>query len=371
MQIGIEASRATVARRTGTESYARCLTQAMLAEGAAEGHRFTLYFRDPPAPDLFGTPDFCGAPAPPQADYRIIPFPRLWTHVRLSWELAARPRPDVLFVPAHVLPLVHPLPAVVTVHDLGYRYFPQAHPLGQRLYLELSTWFSARAATHLLADSEATKRDLARFYGIPPGKVTVVYPGYDDTLHRVEAAPVRAKYGLPEGYFLHVGTLQPRKNLLRLIEAVARAPAPLTLVLAGRPGWLAGPIVALARAQGPRVRLLDYVPDADLAGLYSGARALVFPSLYEGFGFPVLEAMACGTPVICSNTSSLPEVAGAAALLVDPRDGPALTAAMVQVQTQPALGTALAEKGAAQVRQFSWARAARETLAVLARAARG
>jgi glycosyltransferase involved in cell wall biosynthesis len=290
-----------------------------------------------------------------------MPFPRLWTHIRLSAELLRPGRPQVLFVPAHVLPLAHPLPTVVTVHDLGYRHFPEAHPWRQRLYLEWSTRFSARRATRVIADSAATKRDLTRFCGVPEGKITVVYPGYDDALARVNAAAVRTRYGLPENYFLHVGTLQPRKNLMRLMEAVSQAPAPVCLVLAGRAGWMAAPITA-------RARWLEYVPDEDLAGLYSGAQALVFPSLFEGFGFPVLEAMACGTPVICSNMSSLPEVAGQAALLVDPQDVQALLRAMLRVQAEPALRAELTERGLSQVRQFSWRRAAEETLAVLDKA---
>ena len=138
MRIGIDASRATRARRTGTENYARQLIRALLAAG--RGDKFTLYFRArPPAGDFAA------------ADQRVIPFPRLWTHVRLSLELLTRPRPDVLYVPAHVLPLAHPLPSVVTVHDLGYRYFPDAHPLAQRLYLDGSTRYSARAATRVIA----------------------------------------------------------------------------------------------------------------------------------------------------------------------------------------------------------------------------
>jgi glycosyltransferase involved in cell wall biosynthesis len=217
----------------------------------------------------------------------------------------------------------------------------------------------------VIADSAATKHDLTRYCGVPEGKITVVYPGYDDALARVDAAAVRARYGLPENYFLHVGTLQPRKNLMRLMEAVSQAPAPVRLVLAGRAGWMAAPIAARARELSDRVRWLEYVPDEDLAGLYSGAQALVFPSLFEGFGFPVLEAMACGTPVICSNTSSLPEVAGQAALLVDPQDGQALLRAMLRVQAEPALRAELAERGLSRVRQFSWRRAAEATLAVL------
>ncbi len=358
MRLGIDASRATAAQRTGTEHYARRLIEG-LAERTAPPDTLRLYFRDDPGAWLA---------AHPAVERRVIPFPRLWTHLRLSWELlAARPRPDVLFVPAHVLPLAHPLPSVVTVHDLGYHHFPHAHPARQRRYLDWSTRRAARAATHLFADSLATARDLNTIYDVPASKITVVYPGRDESLHRVDPAEVRARYDLPGDYVLHVGTLQPRKNLLRLIEAVAdvrKAHPALTLVLAGRPGWLAAPILAVARAQ-PWVRLLDYVPDADLAALYSGARVFAFPSLYEGFGFPVLEAMACGVPVVCANTSSLPELAGDATLTVDPLDTAALVAALRRVLTGPALRAELVERGYQQIERFTWARAAEAALAVL------
>jgi glycosyltransferase involved in cell wall biosynthesis len=349
-------------QRTGTENYARRLIQALLDQ-APPAHRLRLYFRDAPAPGTWAG-----------GEQRIIPFSRLWTHVRLSWELATQPRPDVLFVPAHVLPWLHPLPSVVTLHDLGYRHFPDAHPLAQLWYLDWSTRFSARAATRLIADSLCTRADLTRFYHIPTDKVTVIYPGRDESLRRVDPAPVRAKYNLPEHYILHVGTLQPRKNLIRLLEAAQSAfslqPSAFSLVLAGRPGWLSTPIIAKAREHRNGVRLLDYVADEDLAGLYSGALAFVFPSLYEGFGFPVLEAMACGAPVICSNTSSLPEVAGEAALLIDPTDTPALVAALRRVIAEPGLRAALVARGYEQAKRFSWAKAAGETLAVLEEAAR-
>ena len=361
MLIGIDASRATVARRTGTENYTRRLIQALLDQ-AAPSHTLRLYFRDTPTPDALAG-----------GERRVIPFPRLWTHVRLSWELLTRPRPDVLFIPAHVLPLLHPVPTVVTLHDLGYRYFPEAHPPAQRWYLDRSTRFSARAASRVIADSFCTRADLVRFYNIPAEKIAVVYPGRDESLRRIDPAPVRAKYNLPENYILHVGTLQPRKNLIRLINAAQSAfslqPSAFNLVLAGRPGWLSEPILAAAREHAEVVRLLDYVADEDLAGLYSGALAFVFPSLYEGFGFPVLEAMACRTPVICSNTSSLPEVAGEAALLLDPTDTASLAAAIQRVIAEPGLRAELVEKGLTQVQKFSWAKAARETLAVLEEAA--
>jgi glycosyltransferase involved in cell wall biosynthesis len=365
--VGVDASRATVAQRTGTEHYARRLIDGLLRHNArpgGPGHHFRLYFRAAPPPGLF-----------PGAERRVIPFPRLWTHLRLSAELLlARPRPDVLFVPAHVLPVLHPLPAVVTVHDLGYHHFPDAHPPRQRQYLEWSTRFSARGASQLLADSRATAADLARLYAVPPEKITVVYPGRDEALGPADPAPVRARYGLRADYVLHVGTLQPRKNLLRLMDAVSalrEQGQAVHLVLAGRAGWLAAPILARARELAGVVQVLDYVPDADLPGLYAGARAFAFPSLYEGFGFPILEALACETPVVCANTSSLPELAGDAALLVDPTDTAALTEALRRVLTDEALRAVLIARGREQVQRFSWARAADETLRVLERAARG
>jgi glycosyltransferase involved in cell wall biosynthesis len=359
LRVGVDASRATVARRTGTEHYARRLIGALLALNGGPGgprHRFTLYFRDRPSAGLFSG-----------AEQRVIPFPRLWSHVRLAAEVL-RARPDVLFVPAHVLPLLHPVPSVVTVHDLGYHYFPEAHPARQRRYLAWSTRFAARGASHLLADSRATRDDLARLYGVPPGKVTVVYPGRDEALGPADPAPVRARYSLPETYVLHVGTLQPRKNLLRLMDAAAALHAEgqsLQLVLAGKPGWLAEPILARARSLAGLVHLLDYVPDADLPGLYSGARAFAFPSLYEGFGFPVLEAIACGTPVVAANTSSLPELAGDAALLVDPTDVAALTSALRRLLLDASLRADLIARGREQVKRFTWERAAQEVMQVL------
>ncbi len=235
LRVGVDASRATVTQRTGTERYAYELITALIklntraGGGASPPRQLRLYFRDPPAPGLF-----------PGAEHRLIRSPRLWTHAGLSLELL-RARPDVLFVPAHVLPLLHPVPSVVTVHDLGYHYFPDAHPARQRRYLEWSTRFSARGANHLLADSQATRADLVALYGVASEKVTVVYPGRDESLAPTDPAPVRARYHLPDDYLLHVGTLQPRKNLLRLMEAVAALREQgqnVNLVLAGRAGWL-------------------------------------------------------------------------------------------------------------------------------------
>ena len=194
MHLGIDASRSTVAQRTGTEAYSLHLLRALLAQSAARPQPplITLYFRDQPAPDLF--------PSYPHVRRRVIPWPRLWTHVRLA-AAVARARPDLLFVPAHTLPLAFPGRAVVTVHDLGYEHFPQTHPPLQLAYLRWSTRHSARRANLIMADCEATAADLRRFYGVAPAKVRVVYPGVAPNLApvgdpaRLEA--VRARYRIP------------------------------------------------------------------------------------------------------------------------------------------------------------------------------
>jgi glycosyltransferase involved in cell wall biosynthesis len=288
--------------------------------------------------------------------------------------MARRP-PDLLFIPAHVLPIVHPRRSVVTVHDLGYLFYPEAHRLLDRLYLDLSTRYNARAASHLIADSSATKRDLIERYGIKPDKITVVYPGYDEATFQPvkdEAAieAVKARYGIAGDYILFVGTLQPRKNLARLIEAFADCRLPIAdcrLVIAGKKGWLYEEIFQQVEELGLEgsVVFTDYVPEGDLPALLSGARLFVFPSLYEGFGLPVLEAMACGTPVVCSSASSLPEVVGDAAVLVDPMDVKGLAMAIERVLGDEELRAKLIEHGFEQAKKFSWERCARETLDVL------
>ena len=371
MLIGIDASRAVAVRRTGTETYSLRLICKLIEIGA--GHRFRLYTNGLPPAGLSG-----GDPAEAEVELRAIPFPRLWTHLRLSAEMAVQP-PDVLFVPAHVLPLIHPRRSVVTVHDLGYLAYPEAHKTGDRRYLDWSTRWNARRARIVLADSAATRADLIRAYGVDERKIRVIHLGRDESLAPVRdaqvLAEVRARYGIAAQYVLYIGTLQPRKNLARVIEAFARladgpAFAGLQLVLAGKKGWLYDDLFAQVGGLGLAGRVLfpGYIEDADLPALLSGATAFVFPSLYEGFGIPVLEAGACGVPVITSNTSSLPEVAGDAALLVDPHDVDAIAEAMSRLVTDAELRAELSRRGLANVQRFSWEKCAWETLSVLVEA---
>jgi glycosyltransferase involved in cell wall biosynthesis len=383
MHIGIDASRVTVAERTGTEHYSFELLAALAQ--LDRQNRYTLYCNQPPA---------MLPPLGPNFSLRHIPFPRLWTHVRLSAELALH-APDVLFVPAHVLPvgvlLRRRMRTVVTIHDMGYMRFPESHTPAQRRYLRLSTRWGARTASQLIAISNTTRDDLARYAGAPLNKISVVHHGVSPRFRPVEdhdlIVATQAKYGIRSPYFLYVGTIQPRKNLARLLEAFATAsrdwglgagstdsnPQSTTpnpqLVIAGKHGWLTGEIerqsMQIFGPDNPAVRFTGYIADQDLPALLSGALAFVFPSLYEGFGMPLLEAMACGTPVLASATSALPEIAGDAALLVDPEDTAAIADGLVRLRNDTVLRADLRERGLARAAQFTWERCAQETLAVL------
>lgn len=363
---GVDASRAARAHRTGTETYSLELIKA-LSQLASPERCFRLYTPH--------SPQHCDWPDAPHVETRVIPWPRLWTHLRLAAELHRHP-PDALFVPAHVLPLSCPVPAVVTVHDLGYRHYPEAHRPFDRWYLDWTTRRHTRVAAQLIADSQATKRDLIDFYGASPDHISVVYLGRDETLAPVtdprQIAAVKAKYNISGDYFLYLGTLQPRKNLVRLVEAFHAALASLPdeslkLVIAGRQGWLYADIFKRVQGLGLTGRVLfpGFIAESDKPALLSGALAYIFPSLYEGFGLPVLEAMACAAPVLTSNVSSLPEVAGTAALLVDPQDTPQISAGLVQLATDPDLRRHLVEQGFRQIRQFSWTQAAGQVLEIL------
>ncbi|HVF99170.1 MAG TPA: glycosyltransferase, partial [Chloroflexia bacterium] len=217
--VGIDASRAVIAQRTGTEHYSASLLAALAQLPEASDYDFRLYVNMGSVGEARERLEF---DLPP--NWRIVAarFPRMWTHLRLSWEMLRRP-PGLLFVPSHVVPLWHPRRTVVTVHDLGYLEYPQAHTRGSRLYLHLSTLFSARAARRVIAVSEATRRDLVKHYRVPHRKVSLVYHGRDPVFTPVDdaarKAEVAAKYGVREPYCLHVGTLQPRKNLGLLVEA--------------------------------------------------------------------------------------------------------------------------------------------------------
>lgn len=362
LRIAIDASRSAVSRLTGTEHYSLRLIQALIKTNhhRDQPYQFRLYFRDAPSPGLF----------PPDAHTQqvIIPFPRVWTHVRFAGELW-KTRPDIAFAPAHSLPFLFPGKSIVTIHDLGYKHFPAAHPYPQRAYLDVTTRFSQARAAVALADSQATAADLARFYRTPPDKIRVVYPGVDAAPLRESAQnrrAVRSKYKLPPRYFLFIGTLQPRKNIQGLVRAFAQwqqrhQDQETALVLAGGKGWLFDE----RWMQGARnIKLIGYIDEADKGGLLGGALALVFPSLHEGFGFPVIEAMHCGAPVVASHTSSLPELIGDAGLLADPNSPADIAAAMSRYSENQNLRQEMIDRGYERAKRFTWERAAQNVMQV-------
>jgi len=368
MLIGIDASRAVSHQRTGTEAYAYFLIRSLITTTQNSEHHLRLYFNQAPPAGLFQEL--------PHVEFCVIPFPRLWTHVRLAYELQRR-SPDVFFTPAHVIPFVYRGPSVATVHDLGYHYFPSAHTKSQAAYLQLSTRANGRLARELIADSGITKADLIRFYDTDSGKITVIYPGLDPDLRRVDDEELITrtceKYGIESPYLLYIGTLQPRKNLNRLVRAFAQSGLPHQLVLGGKVGWqtdsLLTEIASLEELLRERVLLVGYIAESDKAALLSGADALVYPSLYEGFGFPLLEAQACGTPVLAADSSSLPEISAGSALLVDPLDVDEMSRLMRLIVEDNTLRRDLIDKGYKNSRRFDWQTTAENVLRVLEQAA--
>jgi glycosyltransferase involved in cell wall biosynthesis len=287
------------------------------------------------------------------------------------------PDAELFHATEHLLLPLRGVPTVLTVHDLIFRHLPQHHKRLNRWYLNLTLPLFCRRATHIIAISEQTRRDVVAAYDIPVEKISVIYEAADPHFRPQSpemTAAVCARYSLPERYLLSVGTIEPRKNLTRLLAAFERLHAEgLTdaLVLAGKRGWLTGEFdAALERSPAKQAVIFPgFVADEDLPAVYAGAQVFTMPSLYEGFGLPVLEAMACGVPVACSNISSLPEIAGDAALLFNPTDVESISDALRRILRDAELQAHLSDAGLRQAGRFSWERTAQETLAVYRRLA--
>ena len=300
----------------------------------------------------------------------------LWLLGYLPWRLA-RQGTDVYHGPAVFLPLIkRGYRTVVTIHDLVSFLFPETVPRKYSLYMRLMTRLAVQTADRVIAVSRATQEDLRRILRVPTDRIVVIHEAVGPEF-RVRPSPaaldaVVARYGLRRPYCLFVGNLEPRKNLARLIEAFALLkarrgpPADLQLALVGTRAWLYQGIFRAVEAHGLArdVAFTGYVPDADLPALYAAATCFVFPSVYEGFGLPVLEAMAAGTPVVASRAGAIPEVAGDAALLVDAARPGELAEALAAVVSDPALHDRLATAGLARAAHFDWETVARQTLEV-------
>lgn len=327
---------------------------------------FRIYLPNKPLPDM-----------PPETDwwhYWVLSPKRLWTFFRLPLALATDvPRADVVFSPTHYIPRFIGIPRVMSIMDLSYMVYPELFRTKDLHQLIYWTKYSAQHAAKVLTISQFSRDAIIKEYAVPAEDVVVTYPGLI-TMSKVKCqmSNVRERYGIQKHYILSVGTLQPRKNYVRLIEAfskVKKTHPELELVIAGKKGWLYEEILAAPKTFGVEnsVKFLDFVRDEDLPALYQSARCFVLPSLYEGFGLPVLEAMAYGTPIVVSNVSSLPEVAGKAGIYVDPLRVDSITQGLLQALEEQgtAKGKARIVEGRKQATLFSWEKAARKTLAVL------
>ncbi len=318
-------------------------------------------------------------PRPPGSNFRWQPTVMTPRWLARIWQRARLPLPVEVFTGAvdlfHATDFVLPptLPrtrSLLTVHDLSFLRVPEAASASLRRYLEAVVPRSVQRANHVLADSQATKDDLIDIYGTPAEKISVLYSAVDGRFARVADERARqhvlARHNLADKkYILSVGTVQPRKNYSRAIRAIAQighhAPD-LHYAICGGSGWLEDEMYRSIRETEleENVHILGFVPDEDLPALYSGARALLAVSLYEGFGLPILEAMACETPVITSNVSSLPEVAATAGMLVNPLDTDEISASIISLLTDAALRQRLVAAGSERVKRFTWERSARQ-----------
>lgn len=360
MRLGFDAT--TLAGRiSGVGYYTARLLQSLEA-GAGDGlveRVLVLSNRDVPV---------ASGPRLEVLSRRRFPVRSVWMQLLLPGILRAA-RPDLVHFTNYLAPLATRVPYVVSVHDMTLSLVPETHTLKKRLLTSSLVPLVARAARRVLAPSESTRRDVIRLLGLDPGRVRVIPYAASEAFRPVPEGPARlaTAYGVRPPYFLYVGTIEPRKNLCRALRAFARVAPGLPdhqLVLVGDLGWKYAEVLAEARRPdlAGRVVLPGYVPEADLPLFYTHALAFVYPSLYEGFGFPVVEAMGCGAPVLTSRSSSLTEIAEGAALLVDPLDEAALAGAFSALAGDAGLRAELRAKGLARAAEFTWERTARETV---------
>lgn len=378
MIIGVDGNEANVIGRVGIGEYAfQLLTEferiyhkdySGLNRKPASA-RFEIYLKQPPSSEL------------PRSSsswkYHIFGPKPFWTQIALPVHLRLKKqKPDIFFSPSHYAPRFSPVPTAISIMDLSYHYFPELFRKKDLYQLTNWTAYSAARASVIFTISKASKRDIIRIYRVPEEKVVVTYPGVKSFASLTpQVYPIhmlQSTFAISSPYFLFVGTLQPRKNIVRLIEAFSMVPAAsdeskTLLVIVGKRGWLYEEILEAPRKFGveERVKFLDSVSDDQLPVLYKNAIAYVLPSLYEGFGLPILEAMKYDCPVITSNVSSLPEAGGDAVLYVDPENSQDIAKKMKELLESKKLRTQLIEKGKKQVARFSWEKTAQQTLAAL------
>lgn len=379
MRIWIDGKEANVLNRVGSGQYAFEILKNL--EKIDNKNEYTILVPSVPLDDL-----------PKQRDgwkYRILKPSKAWTRFAIPAALyLSKNRPDIFFTPSHYIPRFSPVKRVCTIFDLSYLHFPEM--FSKKDLWQLKNWskYSIENSSHIFAISQFTKEDLIKNYQADAGRITVTPLGYDKERFRVKSQEsrrrspraarvkeIQEKYKTGGNYIIYIGTIQPRKNLSRLIEAFSKIETDTKLVIvgktneAGRKGWMYQEILDLPKKLNieNRVIFTGFAPTEDLSPLLSGSKAFVLPSLWEGFGIPVLEAMACGVPVIVSKVSSLPEVAGEAGTYIDPNSTESIQEAIERLLKDDKLREKKVQLGIKQVQKFSWEETARKTLEVLER----
>ncbi len=357
MIVGIDGNEANIEKRVGIGEYAFELLE-QFRQLASDNLQFTIYLKNKPLGDM-----------PKESSnwkYKVFGPRKFWTQWRLPLELFIGKKPDVFFSPSHYAPRFSPVPTAISIMDLSYIHYPELFRKKDLYQLVNWTKYSARNAKLIFTISLASKDDIIKVYNVPYTRVVVTYPGIKATNYMQKGTNSFGKY------VLFVGTLQPRKNIERLIEAMAKLPQDLNLVVVGKKGWLFEEILVAPKKFGVegRVKFLDFVKDEEMPSLYKNAVCFCLPSLYEGFGLPVLEAMKYQCPVVLSNVSSLPEAGGDAAIYVDPQSSDSIAKGIKKIIDSESLRKEMISKGLAHVKKFSWERTARETIKALERIAR-
>jgi len=359
MIIGVDANEANVKERVGVSTYAFNLL-SFFKKKAEKNLRFKIFLKNQPQPDM-----------PEEGRYfryQVIKGRFFWSQIFLPWYLCQKKDINVFFSPAHYIPRFCPVSSVVTIHDLSFIYYPQDF-LKKDLY-QLKTWtaYSVKKAKKIIAVSQSTKKDIIKIYKIPEEKIEVIYNGYEKPKTVTPSKFKIKKISCP--YLLYVGTIQPRKNLSLLIDAFYKFNQIYNnyeLVIAGKKGWLYKKIFDKVSDLGieDRVFFTDYVTDFQLAYLYQNAFCLVMPSLYEGFGIPLLEAMSFNCPVVSSFSSSLPEIGSDACLYFNPLDVNDLVEKLLKLKDNEKLRNELTKKGCQRIKFFSWNNCGEKTLSTI------
>jgi glycosyltransferase involved in cell wall biosynthesis len=367
LSIWIDGKEANVPQRLGSGQVAFELIRNL--EKIDHKNKYTIVLPTDPMEDL-----------PKERDgwtYRVIRPNRLWTLIALPYTLMReKNKPDLIFSPTHYIPRFSNVKRIVTIFDLSYLHFPQMFKKDD-LY-KLTNWskYAIENASHIVTISQTTKKDIIKNYQIQKDKITVAYPGYDNQHYSPGNDPkrleeLRLKYHITKDYIIFVGTIQPRKNISLLIETIADI-KDLQLVIVGKTsgegkkGWMYEEILSKPNELGieDKVIFTGFTPTEDVVTLVRGAKAFVLPSLWEGFGIPAVDALACGTPVIVSNVSSLPEVVGEAGLLINPKSKDQLQQAIRTIISDQKIRKAYAKKGIQQAKKFGWSKMARTVLKV-------